>query len=404
MKKGLLEGIRIADFCWALAGPRSTKILADHGAEVIKIEGRNKRIDNQRVTAPFKDDVPGVDRGAIFNPYNTGKLSIALDLADPRGVETAKRVVAQADVVTENFAGGTMQRMGLGYEDLKKVNPDIIMLSSSMQGQSGPHSRLPGFGGHLVALAGIRQIAGWPDRMPAEMEVYTDFIVSHFAVPTILAALLYRNRTGRGQYIDMAQYESAVHFIAPLILDNEVNGRSPERMGNRLAYAAPHGAYRCLGDDRWCAIAAFTDEEWDSFAKVIGDPGWTRDPRFSTLLARKDNEDELDRLVERWTVTQGAEEVMRSLQAAGVAAGVVQTVEDLMEFDPQLEHRHFYWKLPHPDVGTYVSPGPSFSLSRTPCELRRAPLLGEHNHHVLKEIVHMSDDEIADLVLEGILE
>ncbi len=404
MTKRLLEGVKVADFCWALAGPRSIKILSDHGAEVIKIEGRNKRIDNQRVTAPFKDGIPGVNRGAIFNPYNTGKLSVALNLAHPKGVEVAKRFVARADIVAENMAGGTMKRMGLGYEELKKVKPDIIMLSSSVQGQTGPRSVLPGFGIHLAALAGLRYITGWPDREPADLEVYTDFIISHFAIPTILAALLYRRRTGKGQYIDMSQYESALHFMAPLILDNVVNNRVAKREGNRYPYAAPHGAYRCRGEDRWCAIAVFTDEEWNSFCKVIGNPAWTKSPKFVTLLARKENEEELDRLVETWTVSQSAEEVMGLMQTAGVAAGVILTTEDLIEHDPQLKHRHFHWKLAHPEMGDYIAPGPSFVLSKSPSELRRAPLLGEHNEYALKEILGMSDDEIAELVIEGVIE
>ena len=297
-----------------------------------------------------------------------------------------------------------MKRMGLGYEELKKVKPDIIMLSSSVQGQTGPRSVLPGFGIHLAALAGLRYITGWPDREPADLEVYTDFIISHFAIPTILAALLYRRRTGKGQYIDMSQYESALHFMAPLILDNVVNNRVAKREGNRYPYAAPHGAYRCRGEDRWCAIAVFTDEEWNSFCKVIGNPAWTKSPKFVTLLARKENEEELDRLVETWTVSQSAEEVMGLMQTAGVAAGVILTTEDLIEHDPQLKHRHFHWKLAHPEMGDYIAPGPSFVLSKSPSELRRAPLLGEHNEYALKEILGMSDDEIAELVIEGVIE
>jgi len=404
MTKQLLEGVKVADFCWALAGPRSVKILSDHGAEVIKIEGRKKRLDNQRVTAPFKDNIVGVNRAAIFNPYNTGKLSVALNLAHPKGVEIAKRLVTWADVVTENFSGGSMKRMGLGYEELKKVKPDIIMLSSCVQGQTGPHASLQGFGIHLAALAGFRNITGWPDREPAGLEVYTDFIVSHFAVPTILAALLYRNRTGKGQYLDMSQYESALHLLTPLILDKEVNGRVATRMGNHLDNAAPHGTYRCYGEDRWCAIAVFTDQEWDSFCNVIGNPEWTKDQKFNTLLARNKYEEELDILVETWTVNQSAEEVMHLMQAAGVAAGVVETVEDIIEHDPQLKHRHFHWRLAHPEMGNYIASGPSFVLSKSPCELQRAPLLGEHNEYVLKDILGMSDDEIADLVIEGVVE
>ena len=202
----------------------------------------------------------------------------------------------------------------------------------------------------------------------------------------------------------MSQYENGVHFMAPLILDYVVNQRVANRMGNRYPYAAPHGAYRCRGEDRWCAIAVFTDEEWQSFCKVIGNPAWTNDPKFSTLLARKENEEELDRLVEEWTINHSAEEVMSMMQAAGVAAGTVQTAEDLLEHDPQLKHRHFFWELEHPEIGKYRARRPPFMLSKSPCELRRAPLLGEHNEYVLKEILGMSDEEIAELVIEGVIE
>lgn len=404
MPKGLLEEVKVADFCWALAGPRATKVLSDHGATVVKIEGKNKRIDNQRVAPAFKDNIVGLNRGGKFNPYNTGKLSLALNLAHPKGVEVAKRLVAWADVVTENFAGGSMKRMGLGYEELKKVNPGIIMVSGSMLGQTGPYHTLAGFGTHLVAMAGLRNIAGWPDREPADLEVYTDFILSHFAVSSIISALLYRRRTGKGQYLDISQYECSGHFMAPLLLDNVINHRVANRMGNQYPSAAPHGAYRCRGEDRWCAIAVTTETEWENFCGIIGNPEWTKNHKFENLPTRKEHEDELDRLVSSWTITNKAEDVMTLMQNAGVPAGVVETAEDLMEHDPQLKHRHFYWELDHPEVEKYRSPGPSFTLSKTPCELRRAPLLGEHNEYVLKELLHMSDDEIAELVIEEVVE
>ncbi len=404
MTRQALEGVKVADFCWALAGPLGTKILADHGAEVIKIEGRTKRIDNQRVTAPFKDDIPGEDRSSVFNPYNTGKRSIALNLSHPKGVELAKKLVAWADVVTDNFAGGAMDRMGLGYEELKKVNPSIIMLSTCVQGQTGPHAGLPGFGPHLAALSGLRTITGWPDRTPSDIEVYTDFITCHFVVPTILAALLYRRRTGKGQYIDASQYEMALQFLAPLILDKFVNNRVAGRMGNRHPDAAPHSAYRCRGNDRWCAISVFTEDEWANFRKVIGNPAWANHDKFQSLAGRKDSEEELNSLVDSWTMGHTAEEVMELMQAAGVAAGVLKTVEDLIEHDPQLAHRHHYWKLDHPEIGEYVAPGPPFRLSKTPAEVRRAPLLGEHNEYVLKELLKIPDEEVVELIVEETLE
>jgi len=273
-----------------------------------------------------------------------------------------------------------------------------------MQGQTGPYATHPGFGFHLAALSGFHQITGWPDREPPYLGPYTDFIAPHFNVLAVLAALDYRRRTGKGLYIDMSQYENGVHFLAPLVLDYVVNQRVADREGNRYPYAAPHNAYRCRGDDRWCAIAVFTDEEWKSFAKVIGNPAWTNSPKFATLQARKENEDELDRLVEEWTINYSAEEVMAMMQTAGVGAGVLETGEDLLEYEPQLNHRHFFWELDHPEIGKHYAPGPSFLLSKAPYELRCAPLLGEHNEYALKEILGMSDDEIAELVIEGVVE
>jgi crotonobetainyl-CoA:carnitine CoA-transferase CaiB-like acyl-CoA transferase len=295
--------------------------------------------------------------------------------------------------------------MGLGYEELKKVKPDIIVLSSCMMGQTGPYAKSVGWAGPLTALSGFTNITGWPDRLPTRNGgVNTDFIAPRFNLLSILAALEYRRRTGKGQYLDCAQYEGGIHFMAPIVLDYVANKRIANRMGNKLPYAAPHNAYRCQGDDRWCAIAVFTDEEWKSFCQVIGNPAWTDDPKFSTLLARKENEEELDKLVEEWTINHTAEEVMTRLQAAGVAAGMLENGEDLQEHDPQLKHRHFYWKLHHPKQGEYHAPRPVFTVSKAPFEMRRAPMLGEHNEEVLKEVLGMSDREIAELEAEGVLE
>ncbi len=403
MPETVLEGIKVADFTWVWVGPQTTKILSDYGAEVVKIEGRT-RPDPERVSRPYRDGIAGLNRGGSYNQYNTGKLSVAINLAHPRGVEVARRFVAWADVVVENFAGGAMRRMGLGYEELRKVKPDIIMLSSCMQGQTGPHATHPGYGNQLTGLSGFTHIAGWPDRGPVDIGAYTDFIAPRFNALAILAALDYKRRTGKGQYLDMSQFEDSIHFVAPLVLDYVVNHRVADRMGNRCTGAAPHGAYRCRSEDRWCAIGVFNDEEWVNFSRVIGSLAWTKDARFATLLGRKQNEDELDKLVEEWTVNYSAEEVMTRMQAAGVGAGVLQTGEDLLEHDPQLKHRRLFCELDHPEVGKYRPAGPPFILSKVPCEIRRSPLLGEHNEYALKKILGMSDDEIAELVIDGVIE
>ncbi|MBI2328216.1 MAG: CoA transferase [Chloroflexi bacterium] len=282
LKKKPLEGIRVVDFAWIAAAPIAVRMLADYGAQVIKIEG-GKRYDVVRLVVPFKDDVFGLNRGGNYNTYSAGKLDIALNLAHPKGVEVAKKFIAQADVVVESFAGGVLKKMGLGYEALKKVKPDIIMLSACMQGQTGPNASHPGLGSHLTPLAGLTHITGWPDRPPQNLGIYTDFVVPHFNALAILAALEYRRRTGKGQYLDVSQYEASVHLMTPLILDYLVNQRVAMRMGNRSADAAPHGVYRCRGEDRWCAIAVFSDEEWRSFSRVIGNPAWAKGSKFNSL-------------------------------------------------------------------------------------------------------------------------
>jgi benzylsuccinate CoA-transferase BbsF subunit len=388
-----LEGIKFVDFTWHLTGPLTTKFFSDCGAEVIRVESR-RRPDIQRVNS---------SRGS-FNQLNTSKLGITLNLATAKGLELAKRLIARADVVVDNFAGGAMERMGLGYAELKTIKPDIIMLSSCMQGQTGPHAKHPGSGHKLTALAGFSSITGWPDRLPGNILAYTDFLAPRLNVIGILAALDYRRRTGKGQYLDMSQYENSIHFIAPVILDYVVNSRIDERVGNQCPNAAPHNAYRCQGDDRWCAIAAFTDEEWNSLCRVIGNPDWTAEARFATLPGRKQNEAELDRLLNEWTVSRRAEEVMTMMQSAGVPAGVVETGEDLLDRDPQLKHRHTFIELESPEVGKYrTQAGPHFLSSKANFDVRRAPLLGEHNEYVFKDILGLPDEEYDRLVQEQVI-
>jgi benzylsuccinate CoA-transferase BbsF subunit len=397
MQKKLLEGIKVADFTWAAVGPMTMKTFADYGAEVIQIESVT-RLTGMRW-------LPDYNASAAFNQWATNKLSCAINLAKPKGIELAKKIVAWADIVADNMRGQSMKRMGLGYEELKKVKPDIIVLSSCMMGQTGPYSTSMGDGGTLTALSGFRHITGWPDREPlGPAGPYTDFVAPRFNTFALLAALDYRRRTGKGQYLDFAQYENGAHFMAPLILDYNVNGRVAGREGNRYPNAAPHGAFPCRGDDRWCAIAVFTDEEWESFCKVIGNPAWTKKPEFSTLLARKKNEDELERLVGEWTVNHTAEEVMNMMQQNGVPAGVLQNAQDLQDRDPQLKHRNFYRTLNHPVTGEIHAPRDVIVFSKVPCELNRAPLLGEHTDYILKEKLGMPENEISELKEAGVLE
>ena len=399
-----LRGLRIADFCWAYVGPITTKLLADMGAQVIKIEGRS-RPDVERVAVPpFKDNIPGFNRDGHFNAVNTSKMSVALNLATPQGVEVALKFAAWADIVIDNFAGGAMQRMGLGYERIREVNPGVIMMSSAMLGQNGPHTALRGYGQHLTALTGFNQLAGYPDRAPSFLGYYTDFISPHINQMALLGALEYRRRTGRGMYMDACQIESCLHFMAPVLMDYLVNGRVAGCLGNRHPEAAPHGVYRCAGEDRWCAISVMAEDEWHAFCEAIDRDDLVADPRFGSLEARKQNEEELDRIAEAWTSQRTAEDVMHTLQRRGVAAGVVQNSQDLYERDLQLRARGFYRVLDHPEVGEYRAVAPAFTMSDAIADVRRAPLLGEHNEHALRQILGMSDDDIAQLVIDGVLE
>lgn len=403
--KQALEGLKIADFSWYIAGPSISMWLAHHGAQVIRIESLTKP-DELRGIEPFKDGIAGINRSGCYANYNSNKYGMALNLNHPKGVDVAKRIIRWADIVVENFTPGTMKRKWrLGYDDIKEIKPDIIMVSSSPLGQTGPEAQQAGFGLELVSRAGFTHFVGWPDQDVVGVGYpYTDTITPPIAAIAILAAIDYRDRTGKGQYIDLSQHEVAVQHLTPAILDFTVNGREGERCGNRHPYVAPHGVYRCHGEDRWCAISVFNDYEWEILCNVIGRSDLVRDPRFSTVLSRKKNEEELDRIIESWTKNLTAEEVMNRLQEAGISAGVVQSGKDLIE-DPQLGHRHHFWYLKHPEMGVCAYDGPPFKLSETPAALTMpAPCLGEHTEYVCTKILGMSDEEFIELLTEGVFE
>jgi benzylsuccinate CoA-transferase BbsF subunit len=389
----LMQGVRVVDFSWYVTGPITTKHLADLGAEVIIVESRRR---------------PGWRRGPPLSGTNdqicTSKLSITVNTRDPRGLELAKQLIARSDVMVENYAGGTINRMGLGYEAVSKIKPDIIMLSTSMLGQTGPYSAHQGSGHKLTGLAGFNHILGWPDRPPGWIGAYTDFIAPRYAIVAIMAALEYRRRTGKGQYLDVSQLEASLQFMSPLLLDYDVNRRVADRMGNRAPYAAPHNAYRCRGEDRWCAISVRTDRDWRNLCLVMGSPALADEPRFSTLTARKEHEQEMDRLINEWTRDRPAEEVMISLQAAGVAAGVLQTGEDLLDYDPQLAHRGTFTSLEYPGIGKYrAQSGAHFLMSGYKVNMSAAPTMGQHNEYVFKGILGMSSPQYEQLVEDGVI-
>lgn len=397
----LLDGIKVVDFTWAALGPTTCDYLAVYGAEVIKIETQ-ARPDLWRIVSPFAGDIPGIDRGGLFATANVQKYSMALNLADQRGIAIAKKLVQRADIVVESYRPGAMARLGLSYDDLRKVKTDIIMLSTCMYGQTGPLAQLPGFGLTLTAASGISNLTGWPDRAPQPSGEYTDFVVPRFNVLALMSALDYRRRTGEGQYLDISQMEAALHFMTPVLLDYSVNKRELSRTGNHSEFAAPHGVYRCRGEDSWCAIVVTSDYEWATLCDAIGQKQLAEDPRFATLMARLNHLDELDNLIENWTMEHSAKDVMEILQTAGVSAGVAQSGRQL-DSDPQLKHRHYYWEMEHPEMGRMSYSGMPIKMSKTPYRITRgAPCLGEHTAYICMELLNMPGDDFAQLMNDGV--
>jgi benzylsuccinate CoA-transferase BbsF subunit len=403
MDEGIFKDIKVVEFTIFGIGPLAGKLLADFGAKVVRVESI-ERPDPTRLFPAYKDGQTGVNRSYFWANNNTSKSSIALNLNNPESIKIARRLVQWADVVIENFRPGVLENWGLAYEEMRKINPQIILVRLSNMGHHGPYSGQRGTGGTLQSLAGFAFLTGWPDRDPAPpFGAICDQYPPLLAATAIISALLYRRRTGKGQYMEFSQLECSVFYLSPLFLDYQVNGRIFNRMGNRSSCEAPHGVYRCQGIDRWCAIAIFTEKQWESFRRIIGNPVWANEKRFSTLTARKENEDALDRLVEEWTITRTPEEVMRLLQTAGIPAGVVENVEDMFS-DPQLQHRNHFVKLEHPEIGTYSAPNHAFRMSRASSNMKAAPCLGEQTELVCREMLGMTDEEFMDSLLHGALE
>lgn len=394
-------GVRILEFATVAAGPLIGTYLSFYGAEVIHVEAK-RRPDTSRYLPPALKDKPGW--GYVFASVNTNKYGITLDFTTPQGSALAQRIVAEwANVVIENFTPGVLKKNGLGYEELKKVNPEIIMISSCNLGQTGPYATHPGYGSHLSHLAGFGHLTGWPDRSPVMLYgPYIDYISVAFGTSSLLAALDYRRHTGKGQYIDISQLETGLQFLIPVLLEYEVNGREMGRVANQCHYAAPHSAYPCSGEDRWCIIAVYTDEEWESLCQVMGKPEWSGRPEFATLQARKQHEAELDKLISGWTASLSAEEVMEGLQKAGVEAAVVKEKELI---DEPYFLDSLWRELEHPEAGKYLTRILPFTLSKTPQQVRKPfpANLGEDNHYVYTKILGLPEEEYKGLQQNGII-
>lgn len=396
-----LRGIRVADFSWAWAGPYATMLMALLGAEVIKIESL-ARLDHVRLRALGFGLFRGADRSPFFNDLNLNKLSITLNLSQPEGVELAKKVVAISDVVVQNMRPGVMDRLGLGYDALSNVKPDIIYLSSSACGTTGPEKGYVGYAPTFGALGGAIYLNGYPDGPPQMTMGSIDLRSAATAAFAILAALCYRQRTGQGQHIDLSSQETIATLVQDAIMDYTMNKRNQTRRGNQDDIMAPHNCYRC-GDGKWITIAVATEEEWKAFCQAIGDPEWTSDERFCDAYRRRKNQEELDERVQEWTMTHSAYEVMGLLQAAGVAAAPSLNSEGLHN-DPHLRERSCFQEVDHPVMGKRVVVAPHWKFSHTPASIcRPAPLLGEHNEYVFGELLGMSLAEMEELAQRGVI-
>ncbi len=398
--QGPLSGIRVADFTWAWAGPQGTLLLGMLGAEILKIES-HARLDHARVHSLTAGAVRGgYDESPLFNDLNLGKLSIALDLRKEEARDLARRLVARSDVVTQNMRPGVLDRLGLGYPDLRAVKPDIIMLSSSAVGATGPEASYAGYAPTFACMSGAVEITGYPDQPPSPLSGAVDLRVGTTAAFAVLAALHHRERTGEGQNIDLSSTEVMSSMIGEAFLEYSACGRLPQRRGNRDAAMAPHNLYRCKGEEQWLSIAVGSEAEWSALRAVIGDPELGGDA-FADPAARWRNQERLDGILERWTRERDPREAMEILQRAGVAAMVVHTGASIGK-DPHVRARGVFERVIHPRIGEKAVVRPPWRLEGVRVR-RAAPLIGEHTEYVLEEILGLSRQEIDRLAEAGVL-
>jgi benzylsuccinate CoA-transferase BbsF subunit len=399
MTNAPLDGITVISFGTGAVVPDFGKILGELGADVIKIESRDN-LDFVRTIGPDMNNIHG------FNESNRSKRSFGANLKTEKGKELVRRLIIMADIVGENFRGGAVESLGFGYENVRQIKPDIIYISSQGFGRGSPYSEYQAYGPMLAAASGVLYLWAHPeDPYPVGANVpLPDHMASKQAVFAVLAALDYRRRTGKGQFIDMSQVEVAASLIGEYYLDYSVNKRLPKAAGNRNAYAAPHNCYRCKGDDQWCVISVFSNDDWQRFCAAIGDLEWTKDPKFADTVSRLRNVDELDRLVEGWTIERDPADVMNTLQAAGVPAGMAQRAADTIN-DPHVKQTKALIELDHPVAGMRLYPNIPFRMSNTTLPPSRpAPLLGQHTEEICRELLRMSAGEIRTLIEEGVLD
>jgi crotonobetainyl-CoA:carnitine CoA-transferase CaiB-like acyl-CoA transferase len=395
----LLEGIRVADFTHAFAGPTGTVMLALMGAEVIKVESSSYSDVSSRDPKYAK----AMENVGIFHCTNINKLSIRLDLKRREAVELAKRLVKISDIVVENFRPGVMDKLGLGYSALKKVKPDIIMVSLSSHGATGPEREFGAYAAQMGPLSGLSSVTGYRDCPPAPIRSTADTLAGVTTILPVLAALNYRRGSGRGQHIDSSAIESLSISMSDIFMDYTMNKRVRGRDGNRHDFMAPHNCYPCKGEDKWISIAIATGEEWKAFCSAIGNPAWIKDEKFKDSLTRWENQEDLDRLIGEWTRNYSSSEVMTILQKAGVAAVPSFTNKEIVE-DSHCKERGVFVEVNQPHAGKQIQMRLPWKLSTAPqVPIRPVPLLGEHNGYVFGKLLGVSQEEIKRLETEKVI-
>ena len=398
---GPLAGVKVLDLSWIVAGPTVGRAMADYGATVIRVESPS-RVDTARVVGPFHGDEPGVENSGLYGNVNAGKWGLTLDLRVPEAQEVFRSLAVWADIVCESFTAGVLARWQLDYQHLRTLKPELIMLSSTLLGQDGPYNQVSGFGSQGAGMAGIQDLAGWPDRAPAgPFGPYTDYPAPRFALTALLAALDHRNRTGEGAFIDQAQAEGSLQLLAPALIDYKNGGPALERRGNDDPQMCPHGVFPCRPpegrQEAWVTIAVAADDQWRALAEIIGEDA------SLNLGQRRKSQAELDAALSEWTSQHLAGEVEQALQQVGVSAHRLSTTEDAAN-DPQLVHRNHFRRMPHGLHGETIVEGPRYILSDTPIEpARPAPQYGEHNDRILRDVLGLSDGDIEDLAASGAL-
>ena len=396
-----LEGIRVCDFTWMLAGPLTTRVLADYGADVIKLESES-RMDNIRITGSQPHEPGSINSNGVFNDASANKRAAQLNLKEPRGRELAKEIVALSDVVTNNYTPDRMDRWGLGYDDLRQIKPDIVMLTMPVMSRSGPYKSYGSYGNGVIAYGGLSQTMGFADRPPSGLApLYSDFTAPYAAVSSIMAALHHRERTGEGQFIELSQAEATVNLLGSDILEFTANGELPPRNGNRSRDVAPHGAFPCAGDDRWIAIVCGTDDDWQRLATTLGAVGLATDARFATNAGRIEHVDALEAAIGELTREHEPWSLMHELQAARVMAAVVEDLEDMVTRDPHLQ-RHLV-EVPGGDDYTFLTHRQPASVDGGYAPVTRSPLWGQHNTEIYQDLLGLTDADILDLVEQQVI-